>query len=50
MARSQITISENAMIGARYVIPLAIEIPRIVSMLTSHMQARNIRTGRITPV
>ena len=38
------------MIGVRYLIPLAIEIPRIVSLLTSHMRARNIRIGRITRV
>jgi len=38
------------MIGARYLIPLAIEITRIVSMLTSHIRVRNIRTGRITQV
>lgn len=38
------------MIGARYLIPLAIEIQRIVSVLTSHMRARNIRIGRITRV
>jgi len=50
LARSQITISKNAMIRAGYVIPLAIEIPRIVSMLTSHMRARNIWIGRVTPV
>jgi hypothetical protein len=39
-ASSQITISKNAMTGAMYLIPLEIEMTRIVSRLSSPIRAK----------
>jgi hypothetical protein len=48
MARSQITISKKAIIGARYLMPFEIYMTLMVSMLTSQILAINMRRGRIT--
>jgi hypothetical protein len=45
MAKSQINISKNPTIGARYFIPLETNITRIVPILTSTTLETKIRKG-----
>ena len=47
IAKSQIKISRNPTIGARYLIPFEIKIILIVPKLTSQTRAKKIKIGRI---